>query len=156
MTYVGSRINVVHAKPSLDRVPAMPPESPLPTDFELEILQELWRVGGPATVRQVHEALSANRPMVYTTVLKAMQVMHEKGIVRRDESERAHRYLPSESEQSVKDRLVSRFMKNTFADSAAELAMRALSVKPASSDELRRLHELLDEMDDNAGKPKPS
>lgn len=134
----------------------MPPESPLPTDFELEILQELWRLGEAATVRQVHESLNARRPLVYTTVLKAMQVMHEKGILKRDESERAHRYLPSEPEKAVKDRLVSRFMDNAFAGSAAELAMRALSVKRASGDELKRLQDLLDEMDDNANSGKPS
>lgn len=120
---------------------------PQPTDFELEILQELW-AKGPQTVRQVHETLSKRRQLVYTTVLKAMQVMHEKGILKRDDSARAHVYVPAVEEMKVKRNIVMGVINQVFGGSAAGLAMHALNAKPASSDELANIQNLLGELED--------
>ncbi len=123
---------------------------PRPTDFEFEILQELWN-SGPLTVRQVHDRLNARRPLVYTTVLKAMQIMHEKRLVSRDDSERAHLYRAAVEEAAVKNRMLEKMIDTAFAGSAVELAMRALSVRRASDDEIRRIKELLGRLDDTEG-----
>jgi len=131
----------------------MPPVTPpKPTDFELEILQELWR-NGPSTVRTVHEVLSKRRSLVYTTVLKAMQVMHEKGILNRDDSSRSHIYSPAIEEEATKSRLLDSVVNQVFGGSAAEMAMHALSKGRTSSEELKKLQELLDtiEPDDQRG-----
>lgn len=126
---------------------------PQPTDFELEILQELW-AKGPQTVRQVHETLSKRRQLVYTSVLKAMQVMHEKGLLRRDDSNRAHVYGAAVEELKVKRNIVMGVINQVFGGSAATLAMHALSAKPASSDELAKIQDLLGELEDG-NKPAP-
>ncbi len=126
---------------------------PRPTDFEFEILQELWSAG-PLTVRQVHDKLNSRRPLVYTTVLKAMQIMNEKGLVTRDDSERAHLYRAAAEEGAVKNRMLERMIDTAFAGSAVELAMRALSVRRASDDEIRRIKELLGQMDDTEDGPR--
>jgi BlaI family penicillinase repressor len=132
-----------------DYAPSYPPK---PTDFELEILQELWR-NGPSTVRTVHEVLSKRRSLVYTTVLKAMQVMHEKGILNRDDSSRSHIYSPAIEEDATKSRLLDSVVNQVFGGSAAEMAMHALSKGRTSSEELKKLQELLDtiEPDDERG-----
>lgn len=126
---------------------------PRPTDFEFEILQELWH-SGPLTVRQVHDKLNARRPLVYTTVLKAMQIMNEKGLVTRDDSERAHLYRAAVEEAAVKNRMLEKMIDTAFAGSAVELAMRALSVRRASDDEIRKIKELLGQLDDTEGSPR--
>lgn len=131
----------------------MAKKTPKPTEFEFEILQELWKKG-PQTVRQVHESMNQRRPMVYTTVLKAMQVMHEKGLVRRDDSERAHVYEPAVEEKAVTDSMLEKILDSAFDGSAAQLAMRALSMRRASEDEIKRIQELLDSMDDTPKSPK--
>lgn len=131
----------------------MPPVTPpKPTDFELEILQEIWR-NGPSTVRTVHEVLSKRRSLVYTTVLKAMQVMHEKGILNRDDSSRSHIYSSAIEEEATKSRLLDSVVNQVFGGSAAEMAMHALSKGRTSSEELKKLQELLDtiEPDDERG-----
>lgn len=131
--------------------------APQPTDFELEILQELW-AKGPQTVRQVHDVLSKRRQLVYTTVLKAMQVMHEKGLLKRDDSERAHVYVPAVDEQKVKRSIVMGVIDQVFGGSAAGLAMHALNARPTSSDELAQIQSLLGELEDGqktAAKEKP-
>jgi BlaI family transcriptional regulator, penicillinase repressor len=118
-----------------------------PTDAELAILRVLWR-RGPSTVRQVHESLSRDRETGYTTVLKLMQIMNEKGLVERDESERTHVYHAKFTEEQTQQRLVDDLLEKAFGGSASQLVMRALSAREASADELAQIRRLLDEMDE--------
>ena len=118
--------------------------TPIPSNSELEILRILWRKG-PQTVRDVHDELKAERTVGYTTVLKIMQVMAEKRLVTRDESERSHVYTPAVEEKSVKRRLVSELLDKAFDGSAAQLVMQALSDKRASAEDLKKIRKLLDE-----------
>ena len=118
--------------------------TPIPSNAELEILRILWR-RGPSTVRDVHDELKGERDVGYTTVLKTMQVMAEKKLVTRDESERSHVYKPAVEEKSVKRRLVSELLDKAFDGSAAQLVMQALSDKRASPEDLRKIRKLLDE-----------
>ncbi|HWO11893.1 MAG TPA: BlaI/MecI/CopY family transcriptional regulator [Polyangiaceae bacterium] len=117
----------------------------LPTDAELAILGVLWR-RGPSTVREVHDALSPTQGTGYTTVLKLMQLMAQKGLVIRDESQRSHVYRPASAEAQTQRRLIGDLMDKAFSGSAAQLVMRALSVKPASKGELEEIRHLLDEL----------
>jgi predicted transcriptional regulator len=119
---------------------------PQPTDFELEILQELW-ARGPLTVRHVHDVLSARRQLVYTSVLKAMQLMHEKGLLLRDDSQRSHVYHAAVEEHAIKKGIVGNLVDQVFGGSAAGLAMHALSTRPASSEEIRKIQDLLVELE---------
>lgn len=123
---------------------------PKPTDAELAILRVLWRLG-PATVRAVHAELSRVQATGYTTVLKMLQIMAEKGLVKRDESERSHVYQPAFSEQEVQRQLVGHLMERAFGGSAQKLVLQALSAKKASASELAEIRKLLDEME--GGKP---
>ena len=118
--------------------------TPMPSNSELEILRILWK-RGPSTVRDVHDELKRERDVGYTTVLKIMQVMAEKKIVTRDESERSHVYKAAVEEKSVKRRLVSDLLDKAFDGSAAQLVMQALSDKRASAEDLRKIRKLLDE-----------
>ena len=115
---------------------------PKPTAAELNILGALWRLG-PSTVREVHEALGDERGIGYTTVLKLLQIMAEKGLVERDASQRSHVYQASHPEEEVQALLVSDLASQAFSGSAAQLAMRALSDHPASAEELREIRRLL-------------
>lgn len=117
-----------------------------PTDAELAILRVLWN-RGPSTVRQVHEALIRERETGYTTVLKLMQIMTEKGLVERDESERTHVYQARFTQEQTQQRLVSDLLDKAFDGSASQLVMRALAAKPASADELAQIRRLLDELE---------
>jgi predicted transcriptional regulator len=117
-----------------------------PTDAELAILRALWS-RGPSTVRQVHEVLSQDRETGYTTVLKLMQIMTEKGLVERDESERTHVYQARFTQEQTQQRLVSDLLEKAFGGSASQLVMRALATKPASADELAQIRRLLDELE---------
>jgi BlaI family transcriptional regulator, penicillinase repressor len=119
---------------------------PRPTDGELEILRILWERGA-STVRQVHETLEARRPAGYTTVLKLLQIMTEKGLVRRDESERAHVYEARVPREETERQLVGDLLEKAFSGSASALVMRALSSKKTSPEELARIRRLLDEME---------
>lgn len=121
----------------------MPPK-PLPTDAELAILSVLWR-RGPSTVRDVFEALHEGSGAGYTTVLKLLQIMTQKGLVKRDESQRSHVYRAAASEEQTQKRLVGDLLDKAFGGSAQALVMRALSVKPASEAELAAIRALLDE-----------
>jgi predicted transcriptional regulator len=114
---------------------------PLPTERELAILRVLWD-RGPSAVRDVHDAF--DRSVGYTGVLKLLQLMTAKGLVRRDESGRAHVYQAAEPREKTEARLVRRLADAAFGGSTANLVMRALSVQPASSAELRRIRKLLD------------
>jgi BlaI family transcriptional regulator, penicillinase repressor len=116
--------------------------TPTPSNSELEILHVLWRKG-PQTVRQIHPALRRKREIGYTTVLKTLQVMAEKGLVTRDERERSHVYRAAVPEKSVKRRLVSDLLDRVFDGSAANLVLQALSAKRASPEDIRRIRKML-------------
>ncbi len=117
---------------------------PRPTEAELEILRVLWE-RGPSTVRQVHEAIAAARETGYTTTLKLMQIMADKGLVTRDESSRTHIYAPRASQESTQRQLVTDLVTRAFGGSAAELVLRALSSHTTSDDELAEIRKIIDE-----------
>jgi BlaI family transcriptional regulator, penicillinase repressor len=117
---------------------------PRPTDAELEILRVLWELG-PATVRQVHEAQSGTRDTGYTTTLKMMQIMAEKGLVTRDESARTHVYAARVSQESTQRQLLNDLVDRAFGGSAKELVLRALSSHTTSDEELKEIRKLIDE-----------
>src|SRR5260370_5042255 len=119
---------------------------PRPTDAELSILRVLWR-RGPSTVRDVHEELTPHNGTGYTTILKLMQIMTEKGLVVRDESQRAHVYQTSFSEQRTQHQLLTDLTDRAFGGSAARLVMQALSGRRATADELNAIRRLPDEME---------
>ena len=123
---------------------------PQPTDGELEILQVLWEEG-PSTVRQVQEVLCRRREVGYTTALKLMQIMTEKGLVRRDESQRSHVYRPRFSRENTQQQLIGNLMSKAFGGSAEMFVMQALSAKKVSRKELAHIRKLLDKLDDSAG-----
>jgi BlaI family transcriptional regulator, penicillinase repressor len=116
---------------------------PRPTDAELAILRVLWQRGS-STVRQVHEAL-ATRETGYTTTLKLMQIMAEKGLVLRDESARTHVYSAKVSEADTQTQLVKDLMERAFGGSAKTLVMRALTAEATSPEELREIRKLIDD-----------
>jgi predicted transcriptional regulator len=118
---------------------------PRPTDAELAILRVLWEQG-PSTVRQVQETLGRRHSIGYTTALKLLQIMTEKGLVVRDETQRAHLYKPRLSPDETQGQLVSDLMERAFGGSAAKLLQRALSSKPASPEELAEMRKLLDDL----------
>ena len=102
------------------------PDLPKPTAAELDLLQVLWPLGS-ATARQVHEAMQKNRPDVtYATVLRLMQIMHAKGLLIRDESERSHVYAPAQPQDSLQTKLLKDLMQRAFAGSAKALVLAAL------------------------------
>jgi predicted transcriptional regulator len=102
------------------------PEAPKPTAAELDLLQVLWPLGS-ATARQVHEAMQKSRPDVtYATVLRLMQIMHTKGLLIRDESERSHVYAPAQPQDSLQTNLLKDLMQRAFAGSAKALVLAAL------------------------------
>jgi BlaI family penicillinase repressor len=121
-------------------------ELPRPTDAELEILKVLWRRGA-STVRDVFDALNTSKRTGYTTVLKLMQIMAEKGLVTRDERERAHRYEAALEEGETQRRLVGDLMRKAFDGSARNLVLHALSAERASAEELSEIRRMLDELE---------
>ena len=121
-------------------------QPPRPTDAELSILRVLWR-RGPSTVRDVHEELSHENPTGYTTVLKLLQIMTEKGLVVRDEAQRAHVYEARHSEQKTQRQLLADLANRAFDGSATKLAMQALSSRKATAAELTAIRELLDKIE---------
>jgi predicted transcriptional regulator len=120
---------------------------PRPTDAELAILRVLWERGA-STVREVHDALSSTQDSGYTTVLKLMQIMTDKGLVTRDESQRAHVYSASEAEQKTQRQLLGDLIDRAFGGSPAKLVMQALSASRASAEELQSIRQLLDRMEE--------
>ena len=119
----------------------MPPTPPKPTDGELAILRVLWD-RGPSTVRQVHETLDLKTG--YTTVLKLLQIMAEKGLVTRDEENRTHIYAAAQREEVTQRRLLKDLMDRAFAGSTRDLVLQALSAKRTSPEELAEIKRLLD------------
>jgi BlaI family penicillinase repressor len=124
----------------------MPPETPIPrpTDAELEILTVLWSIG-PATVRQVYELISKRRPAQYSTILKFMQIMAEKGLVLRDEEARAHVYKAARPREWTQRQLAGHLLERAFSGSAKALLIGALSAKKTTESELAELRKLLDD-----------
>jgi len=116
-----------------------------PTAGELEILRALWRLG-PSTVRDVHEALRERR-VGYTTVLKLLQIMTEKGLVKRDESQRAHVYEARVPQEQTETQLVRDLVDRAFGGSPGRLVMQALSSRKATPEERDRIRQLLDELE---------
>ncbi len=117
-----------------------------PTESELEILQILWEKGN-CTVREVHEILTRNKEAGYTTTLKLMQIMHEKGLVQRDTSSKTHIYSALASQQKTQQHLVSKLIDNAFSGSAARLVMQALGNHTSSKDEIEAIKKYLNELD---------
>lgn len=120
--------------------------TPRPTDAELAILRVLWD-RGRSTVREVHDALSTTQDSGYTTVLKLLQIMTDKGLVIRDESQRAHVYESRLSEQRTQRQLLGDLMDRAFKGSSAKLVMQALSGRKATSEELHDIRRLLDQLE---------
>ena len=122
---------------------------PRPTDAELAILRVLWE-RGESTVRQVHEALAEARETGYTTTLKLMQIMAEKGLVVRDESSRTHMYGARLSRRDTQRQLISHLVDRAFGGSAAALVMQALATSAATPDELREIRTLIAEAEEES------
>jgi BlaI family transcriptional regulator, penicillinase repressor len=116
-----------------------------PTKSELEILQVLWEIG-PSTVRDVHTELLKQKDVNYTTTLKLMQIMADKGILARDESQMKHVYRATEDEQKTKDRLLEKFVDSMYQGSASKLVMRLLGNKKTSKEDLKAIKEMLNKL----------
>jgi predicted transcriptional regulator len=116
-----------------------------PTESELEILQTLWSKG-MATVREVHEELSRTKDVGYTTTLKLMQIMHEKGLVRRDDSMRTHVYQAAVNKEKTQRHLLSKMIDNLFGGSPTQLVIQALGEHKASPEEIEKIQALLDNL----------
>ena len=117
--------------------------TPRPTDGELAILRILWD-RGPSTVRQVHDILANERQAAYTTALKLLQIMTEKGLVERDERDRTHIYRARLSEETTQRQLVRDLLDRAFGGSSTKLVMQALATKRASAEELRDIRKAID------------
>jgi len=122
---------------------------PRPTDAELEILTVLWS-RGPSTVREVYETITGRRPAQYTTTLKLLQIMAEKGLVRRNEEQRAHVYEAAQTQEWTQQRLAGDLLRRAFDGSARSLMMGALSAGKTTKEELAELRKLLDEYEKRA------
>lgn len=124
--------------------PPKPPRPLRPTNAEHAILRVLWQ-RGPSTVRDVHDSLNHAKPVGYTTVLKLLQIMTEKGLVTRDESARSHVYAATASEDTTRRRMVLDLAKRAFGGSTLRLVLHALTATPATAPELDEIRKLLDE-----------
>jgi predicted transcriptional regulator len=119
-----------------------------PTESELEILQLLWEFG-PSSVRDINENLNTKREVGYTTTLKLMQIMNDKGLVRRDTSAKSHIYIPNVSENDTKINLLTDFVNSTFQGSSMGLVMHALGNTKSTQDELDQLKALISHLENN-------
>jgi predicted transcriptional regulator len=126
------------------------PPLPKPTESELEILQVLWQ-HGPATVRFVNDELNQKREVGYTTTLKLLQLMLDKGLVLRDDDSRTHVYRASVREEETQGLLIDRLLDAAFGGSALKLVVQALGHKRTSQEELDQIRELLNEMEQQKG-----
>jgi BlaI family penicillinase repressor len=116
------------------------------TDRELTILRILWD-NGPSTVRQVNEAMNKDQDTGYTTTLKLMQIMTDKGLLCRDDSQFKHIYKPILKEEKAQKQLVGDLLEKAFSGSAEKLVMRALSAKKVSAKEMEKIRKMLDEIE---------
>jgi len=123
-----------------------PADTPLPTSSELEILRVIWE-RGPSTVREVYKTLEQEREIGYSTVLKFMQIMTEKGSLIRDESVRPQIYRAARPQRQIQQGIVRDLVSRAFGGSSASLAMQALSDRKTSPEERRQIRELLDSLD---------
>jgi predicted transcriptional regulator len=128
------------------RIP-MSRKIPKPTDAELEILQILW-AKGPSTVRTVNELLNKKREVGYTTTLKLMQIMADKGLAKRNTDSRTHIYEAGVEETDTQNRLLQKFVDNTFRGSAMKMVMQALGNHNASQEELEKIKALIEQIED--------
>ncbi|MCW2258580.1 MULTISPECIES: BlaI/MecI/CopY family transcriptional regulator [Sphingobacterium] len=119
-----------------------------PTKAELEILRALWKLG-PSTVRQINEAINEERPVNYTSTLKLMQIMTEKGLLKRDESQMKHIYHVVEEEETTKSNLLDSFVKTIYQGSASNLVMQLLGNKKTSQEDLQAIKNLIENLEDN-------
>lgn len=119
-----------------------------PTESELEILQVLWSMGN-ATVRDVHEVLSEHKESGYTTTLKLMQIMYEKGLVKRDDTNKTHIYKANVSREKTQQQMLGKMVDALFGGSASQLVMRALGTSQPSKEELNEIQQLLDNLKRN-------
>jgi predicted transcriptional regulator len=117
-----------------------------PTDSELEILQVLWE-NGPSTVREIHDKLAANRNVVYTTILKLMQIMNEKGFVTRQEANKAHIYSAAITQNDTQQQFVDKIVDAVFGGSVMNLVMQALGNRKSSKEELDAIKEYLESIE---------
>lgn len=122
------------------------PKLPKPTDAELAILRVLWQ-RGPSTVREVWEQLDPKQRTGYTTVLKIMQIMFEKGLLYRDETDRSHVYHAARSEEQTQRQVIGHLLERLFSGSAPKLVMQALASRKATPAELKEIRRLLDDME---------
>jgi predicted transcriptional regulator len=118
--------------------------NPRPTDAEIEILNVLWKTG-PATVRRVHEEISQTKPSQYTTTLKLMQIMTDKGLVKRNEASRTHVYSALAGREQTERQLVQDLIDRAFGGRAAQLVLRALSADGTTDAELKEIRKLIDD-----------
>lgn len=119
---------------------------PEPTKAELEILQVLWEFG-PSTVRFVNDQLNLQREVNYTSTLKQMQILTEKGILKRDESQMKHIYIPVEAESKTKNQLLDRFVNTLYKGSAPSLVMQLLGNEKTSKEDIEEIKRLLDNLE---------
>ena len=119
---------------------------PKPTEAELGILRVLWQ-RGPSTVREIWAQINPEQKTGYTTILKIMQIMHEKGLLERDEAQRSHVYRARLTEEQTQRQVVGHLLERVFSGSAPKLVMQALAVKKATPDELAQIRKLLDELE---------
>lgn len=117
-----------------------------PTDAELEILRVLWQ-RGPSTVREVQEALEESKETGYTTALKLLQIMTEKGLVVRDERQRAHVYSAGLAQEQTQRQMLGDMLEKVFDGSATKLVMQALAARRASPEELAEIRRMIDEVE---------
>ncbi len=126
-----------------------------PTESEMEILQVLWELG-PSTVREVHHVLSETKESGYTTSLKLMQIMYEKGLLIRNDEAKTHIYTSAVKKESVQKQVVSKMINGLFKGSSAKLVMHALGNHRASKEEIQEIKKYLDEMENDAKAKKKS
>ena len=123
------------------------PKQTGPTEREMEILRCLWQ-NGPSTVRQVNEAMNARQKTGYTTTLKLMQIMMDKGLLIRDDSQFKHLFEAAVSEESTQSQVVGNMLDRVFGGSTEKLVMQALSAKKVSKKDLAKIRELIERMEE--------
>lgn len=125
----------------------MPVDKNQPTAAELAILQVLWEAH-PRSVREVHQILSEKKQVVYTTILKTMQLMHQNGLLSRESAGRKHLYSPAVEREAVQDKLLDRFLTRTFGGSTKSMVMRALGNHRATPEEIQELKDFINNIDE--------